>query len=233
MNNLISRAILLTLFCFGLAGCSVGTRTTNLKDVPSQPEETRLLGSVGYVFHDEVYATKDRKSVEIVKRFIESERKSWVDALTGFTVKENIFIMSNGIPTNPNNSYPEFAKTHPIVHVYVKAAPEGDSLTMDDVVNEGPFWLTFLSFGLTPAYLPIPYTASFTLSMPEDSHTPPSHWDYAYEREEYYWLPLLIPMEEYLDSIDDQVDIDRWKTEEKRRLLLKFLQDAKPLLQAR
>ena len=231
MNNPISRAIPITLFCFILSGCAVGKRTTNLEVTPSKPEETQLLKSVGYVFHDEVYVRGDRKPSEILKKFIESEKKSWVDALSRFTDKENIFTMSEGKPTNASNSFPEFAKTHPIVDVYVKPAPEVEALSMDELVNEGPFWLTFLSFGITPAYLPIPYSASFTLSMPEEMHVPPAHWDYSYDREEFYWLPLFIPMEDYLDSIDEETDVNLWKTEEKRRLLLKFLQDAKTSLQ--
>ncbi len=232
MNNPIMRVALVALIFFGLSACSVGTKTTNPKMMPSNPEEAELLKPVGYVFHDEVYANPNKKHQESIKKYIASEKQSWIDALSGFTDRENIFTMSDGKPVSENNSYPDFARNHAIVDVYVKPAPEEEGLTMDDVVYGTPFWASFLTFGITPAYLPIPYIASFTLTMPADKHIAPSHWDYSYQREEYYWLPLLIPMEEYLDSIDDTEDVDaRWKAEEKRRLVLRFLQDAKPLLQ--
>lgn len=237
MSNPISRATLLTLFCFSLSGCAAGIKSTNLNVVPSKPEETLLLRSVGYVFHDEVYAKRDSK-------YIESEKKSWLDALSDFTEQENIFTMSDGNPTNSNNSFPEFAKTHPIVHVYVIAVPEEKGVTAYDVLYVTPAIVSFFSFGIIPAYLPIPYTASFTLSMPEEIHVSPAHWDYSYDRQEYYWMPILRPIEDYLASFYDNDEIETplkieerrhkdtgWKTEEKRRLLLRFLQDAKPLLQ--
>jgi hypothetical protein len=230
--NPIVRVTLMMLFCFGVSACSIATKTTNLKDVSSDRDETRLLKPVGYVFHDEVYANPNKKHTESVNKFIESEKQSWIDALSSFTNKDNIFTMSSGKPTSKNNSYPEFAKTHAIVDVFVKPIPEEEGLTMDDVIYGSPVWLAFLSFGTIPIYLPIPYIASFTLTLPEEKHTAPTHWDYTYEREEYYWFPLLIPMEEYLDSIDDTEDVNaRWKAEEKRRLVLRFLQDAKPMLQ--
>ena len=81
----------------------------------------------------------------------------------------------------------------------MKAAPDESGLGLDDVAY-GSFWITFLTLGITPAYLPIPYTASFTLSMPGDNPLPLSHWDYTYDRQEFYWMPLLIPMENYLDT---------------------------------
>jgi len=231
MNRSLSRPILIVMISFSLLGCTIGSKSTSLEAVPSKPEETQLLKAVGYVFHDEVYVAHGTRQQEIQKKFVSSEKKSWVDALAGFTDKGNIFTMVNGKPSNLTTSFDVFAKSHPVVDVYVRAVPEND-LTMDDVNREAPFWLTFLSFGLTPAFLPIPFTASFTLSMPEDSRVAPVHWDYYYDREEYYYLPLLIPMEEYLNSLDEETDQDSWKTEEKRLLLLRFLQDAKPILQA-
>jgi hypothetical protein len=231
MNQSISRPILIAMISCCLWGCAIGSKSTSLEAAPSRPEETQLLKSVGYVFHDEVYVSRNTMQQEIQKKFVASEKKSWVDALAGFTDKGNIFTMVNGKPANLTTSFDVFAKTHPVVDVYVRAVPEND-LSMDDVTREAPFWLTFLTFGLTPAYLPIPFTASFTLSMPEESRVAPVHWDYFYDREEYYYLPLLIPMEEYLNSLDEEADQDSWKTEEKRLLLLRFLQDAKPILQA-
>jgi len=230
MNESFLRPTLIAIICVSLLGCSIGSKTTSLEDTPSKPEETQLLKSVGYVFHDEVYVARGKKQQEIQKKFVASEKKSWVDALAGFTEKGNIFTIVDGKPSNLTTSFDVFAKSHPVVDVYVRAVPETD-LTMDDVTREAPFWLSFLSFGLTPAYLPIPFTASFTLTMPEDMRIAPVHWDYYYDREEYYYLPLLIPMEEYLDSLNEQNDLDNWKIEEKRLLLLRFLQDAKPILQ--
>jgi hypothetical protein len=110
------------------------------------------------------------------------------------------------------------------------------------VTYGAPAIISFLSFGIIPAYLPLPYTASFTLSMPEEMNVPPAHWDYSYDRREYYWLPIFFPVADYLSTFsDDEIDTSlkpgenrrtdtRWKTEEKRRLVLRFLQDAKPLL---
>lgn len=280
MSNSISRATLMTLYCFSLSGCAVAIKSTSLEVAPPKPEETRLLNSVGYVFHDEIYFIRD-------KIYIESEKKSWVDALSDFTDKENIFTMLDGKPTsitnpapepvktrsnalpgsinqqntfpvpdgkpagtmpvanpaNTINSFAEFAKTHPIVHVYIKAIPEEKGLTKHDVIYVTPFIISFFSLGIIPAYLPIPYTASFTLSMPEETDAPPAHWEYSYDRREYYWLPVLFPISDYLASFTGEDETDTgikpsekrragigWKTEEKRRLVLRFLQDAKPLL---
>lgn len=235
MNFSIFRPALMAVFCFSLLGCAVGMKSTNLKDVPSQAGDTDLLKSVGYVIHDEVISNKDKiinnGYMDSEREYLDSERRSWITAASGFTDPKNIFIMTDGKPTNGSNSFPEFAKTHPVVDVYVKAAPDESGLSMDDVAY-GSFWITFLTLGITPAYLPIPYVASFTLSMPEDKPAPISHWDYSYDRQEYYWLPLLIPMENYLDTfakVDNSSAL--WETDEKRRLILRFLQDAKPLLQ--
>jgi hypothetical protein len=324
MNNSNSRVTLMTLFCFTLSACGIGIKSTNLKDTPANPNETRLLKSVGYVFHSEVFETHDKSRKgnayhmesthhkEITRqseiKYIQSEQESWIDALSSFTDKENIFVMSNGRPvsiinpasqsdynrpntlfgntdqenilaipdSNPANqvsdrtpesmmpdstlasvmpdskpvnapvSFAEFAKTHPVVDVYVKAAPEKPGLTSQDAIYGTPTIVSFFSFGIIPAYFRLPYTASFTLSMPEEKHIPPAHWDYSYDRQEYYWLPIFIPMADYINTFmnDDEIDarlkaeekrrIDAlWKTEEKRRLVLRFLHDAKPLLQKR
>jgi hypothetical protein len=237
MSNLISRTTLMTLCCFSLAGCGVAIKSTNLEDVPSRPEETVLLKSMGYVFHDEVYANRDRK-------YIESEKQSWIEALSSFTDKENIFTMSEGKPSSKIIAFDEFAKTHPVVHVYVNQVPDTKGANTRDVLYFTPAVVSFFSFGIIPAYLPIAYTASFTLSMPEEKQANPAHWDYSYERQEYYWLPILLPMSDKMatfyveDGEDTRAKLEekrrldsRWKTEEKRRLVLRFLQDAKPLLQ--
>jgi hypothetical protein len=267
MNNPIQGAVLMTLFCFVLSGCAIGSKSTDLEYVPAKPDETRLLKSIGYVFHDEAaYATRNRK-------YIESEKRSWIVALSSFTDLDNIFTMADGKPTrimkstlapaktlpaeptladlandysvpkdNPKdltpdnpaagvNTFPEFAKTHPIVDVYIKAAPVKEDLTLQDAFYGPPIFISFFSFGIIPAYYPLPYTASFTLSMPDEKHAVPAHWDYSYLRQEYYWFPLLIPMDGYLATFSSVDEIDRWKVEEKRRLVLMFLQDAKPLLQ--
>ncbi|MGA7749517.1 MAG: hypothetical protein WCA63_05165 [Gallionella sp.] len=231
MNKSTLRTALITVFCFSLFGCAVGVKSTNLADAPSKPEETDLLKSVGYVLHDEVHAIHGKNSAESEKAYLESERKSWVDALSVFTDQKNIFTMSDDKPTNEFNSFPEFAKTHPIVDVYVKADTEERGLSLDDVAY-GSFWITFLTLGITPAYVPIPYTASFTLSMPEEKPVPLTQWDYPYDRQEFYWVPLLMPMQGYFATYDEANETDlRWRIEEKRRLVLRFLQDAKPLLQ--
>jgi hypothetical protein len=228
MNFSIFRPALMAVICFSLFGCAVGIKSTSLNDVPSRPAETDLLKSVGYVIHDEVVSSKDKA---IGKEYLDSERRSWITAASDFTDPKNIFIMKDGKPANDLNSFPEFAKTHPVVDVYVKAAPDESGLNMDEVAY-GSFWITFLTMGITPAYLPIPYIASFTLSMPEDKPAPLSHWDYSYDRQEFYWMPLLIPMENYLDTFANADKNNAlWETEEKRRLILRFLQDAKPLLQ--
>jgi hypothetical protein len=228
MNFSFFRPALMAVICFSLFGCAVGIKSTSLNDVPSQPADTDLLKSVGYVIHDEVVPSKDKA---IGKEYLDSERRSWITAASDFTDQKNIFIMKDGRPANDLNSFPEFAKTHPVVDVYVKAAPDEPGLNMDEVAY-GSFWITFLTMGITPAYLPIPYIASFTLSMPEDKPAPLSHWDYSYDRQEFYWMPLLIPMENYLDTFANADKNNAlWETEEKRRLILRFLQDAKPLLQ--
>jgi hypothetical protein len=264
MKNPILRASLTTVFCFILYGCAIGIKSTNLKDIPAQQEDSRLLTSVGFVLDDEAYINRDIK-------FKESERKSWIDALSNFTGRENIFTMSGGKPASivkiriikpptepakilpdqppsltdqayivaiPSDKpvdaidpFPEFAKTHPIVHVHVNAVPEKEGLTGYDVLSKTPLVISFLTFWVTPAYISRPYTASFSLSMPEEKKIPPAHWDYAYDRKEYYWLPLL-PVAENSITFDGKIESDMsWKVEEKRLLVLKFLEDAKSLLQ--
>lgn len=268
MNNAISRVTRMTLFCLTLSGCAVGIKSTNLEVVSPRPEDAQLLASVGFVFHDESYATHDKK-------YIESEKKSWIDALSTFTNKENIYTLSKGVPisiitptpelvkTQPNalsgapdqgnansiqdslttgtapenkspnviNSFTEFEKSHPVVHVFINAISKKKGLIANDMINETPMLLSFLTFWITPSYLSTPYTASFTLSMPEEKKVPSSHWDYPYNRQEYYWLPLL-PMADSSITVDGKIETDmQWKIEEKRRLVLMFLKDAKPLLQ--
>jgi hypothetical protein len=67
--------------------------------------------------------------------------------------------------------------------------------------------------------------------MPEEKKIPPAHWDYSYDRTEYYWLPLL-PVADNSVTFDGKFETDiSWQIEEKRRLVLRFLKDAKPLLQ--
>lgn len=237
MSNLISRTLLMALVIFSLAGCGVALKSTNLEEVPTTPEETGLLRSIGYVFHDEIYANRDSK-------YIESEKKSWLEALSSFTDKDNIFTMSEGKPASAIIAFDEFSKTHPVVHVYVNQVPDKKGVDSRDVLYFTPAVVSFFSFGVIPAYLPIPYMASFTLLMPEATQAAPAHWDYSYEREEYYWLPILLPMSDKMatfyveDGEDTRAKLEekrrldaRWKTEEKRRLVLRFLHDAKLLLQ--
>ena len=237
MSNSILRATLMTLYCFSLASCGVAIKSTNLEDVPSKPEETALLRPIGYVFHDEVYANRGPK-------YMQSEIISWMEALSSFTDKENIYTMSEGQTTSKMSAFNEFAKTHPVVHVYVNQAPEKEGVNAQDTLYFTPTVVSFFSFGMIPAYFPIPYIASFTLSMPEEQHATLANWDYTYNRQEYYWLPIFLPLNDKFATFSAEDDADArakleekrrmdsiWKTEEKRRLILRFLQDAKPMLQ--
>lgn len=214
MNSLISRTASMMLLCFCLSGCAVGIISTNLKNLPAQPDETQLLKSVGYVIH----SSTGKGAIDSGK-----DRTSWVHALAGFTDMGNIFFFEDGKPTGMIHSYEEFSQTHPIVTIELKANDEG--------LNPIFPILTVASLGTIPSYFSVPYTATFTLSMPEE-HVPDLHWNYAYRRQQYLWLPLL-PFANYIiTQAGAGSDIDpRWKTEEKRRLLLRFLQDAKQSLQ--
>ena len=124
-----------------------------------------------------------------------------------------------------------FEKTHPVVHVKVNAVPDEEELSGSSAISQAPLMISFLTFWVTPAHVNQPFMASFSLSLPEERKIPPAHWEYAYDRKEYYWLPLL-PVAESTITVtgDPETDID-WQIEEKRRLVLKFLEDAKPLLQ--
>jgi hypothetical protein len=227
--NLV-RTIIMVGVCVCLSGCAVSTKSTNLKEIATTPAETGLLKDVGFVIHDEVIQTHGNPPSDNEKAYLDSERKSWRDAVSAFTDQQNIFTMANDKPANAENSFPEFAKKHPIVDVYIRANKEKSGLSMNDVAY-GSFWITFLTFGMTPAYLPVPYLASFTLSLPESDHAPSKHWEYAYDRQEYFWLPLLIPLEDYLNSFQEPDEsASRWNAQEKRRLVLRFLQDAKRVL---
>jgi hypothetical protein len=255
MINLNSRAVLMTLVLFSLSGCAVGIKSSSVEDAPAQPEDARLLTSVGFVLDDEVHKSPSTA-------FVASERESWIDALSGFTDQKNIFMMSGGKPVNivktrspsqpapdtaqilsgrlpipPDNTakavdaFAEFEKTHPIVHVRVTSVSDDSDITAYDVLYSTPFVLSFVTFWITPAYITRPYMATFSLSMPEENKIPPAHWDYSFNRHEFYWLPLL-PVADSSINLDRQVETDiSWQIEEKRRLVLRFLADAKPLLQ--
>jgi hypothetical protein len=255
MINLNARAVLMTLVLFSLSGCAVGIKSSSVEDAPAQPEDTRLLTSVGFVLDDDVHKSPSQA-------FVASERESWIDALSSFTDQKNIFMMSGGKPVNivktrsPSQPAPdtaqilsgrlpipsdnaakaidaftEFEKTHPIVHVRVKSVSDDGDITAYDVLYSTPFVLSFVTFWITPAYITRPYMATFSLSMPEENKIPPAHWDYSFNRHEFYWLPLL-PVADSSINLDRQVETDiSWQIEEKRRLVLRFLADAKPLLQ--
>jgi hypothetical protein len=116
-------------------------------------------------------------------------------------------------PATATLSYTEFAKTHPIVHVHVNAVPEKENLAGKDTLSQTPLIISFFTFWVSPANVTSPYTASFTLSMPEEGEIPPAHWEYAYDRKEFYWLPLM-PVAESSISVDGnpQTDIS-WQIE--------------------
>jgi len=255
MNNLNSRAVLMMLFLIGLSGCAVGIKSSSVEEAPAQPEDTRLLTTVGFVLDDEVHKSPS-------KAFIASERESWIDALSSFTDQKNIFMMSGGKPINiikttahpqpspdtaqiisgrlppPSDkaakaidAFAEFEKTHPVVHVRVNSATDDDDISAYDVLNATPLVISFVTFWITPAYITRPYTATFSLTMPEENKIPPAHWDYSFNRHEFYWLPLL-PVADSSINLDRQIETDiSWQIEEKRRLVLRFLADAKPMLQ--
>lgn len=203
------------LLCFCLSGCAVGIISTNLKNVPAQPGETQLLKSVGYVIHE----SEGKGMIDSQKH-----RTSWVHALAGFTNMENIFFFENRKPTGMIHSYEEFSKNHPIVTIELKTNDRKEEDAIFPI-------LTIASLGIIPSYFSEPYTATFTLSMPEEKYVPDLHWSYEYRRQQYLWLPLL-PFANYvITQAGAGSDIDpRWKTEEKRRLLLRFLEDAKQSL---
>lgn len=212
MSSPISRTALMMLLCFCLSGCAVGIISTDLKDAPAQPDESQLLKSVGYVIHSTA-------EIEIgaIKRV---DRSSWSAALAGFTNVENIFFFEDGKPIGIMHSYEEFSKTHPIVTIELKANDFKDWLKIFPI-------LTIASLGIIPSYYSEPYTATFTLSMPEEKHIPDLHWNYAYRRQQYLWA-LLFPFANYGITQAGAGDNDtRWQTEEKRRLLLMFLENAK------
>jgi hypothetical protein len=287
MNYSISRAILLVLIFFSLSGCGMAVKTTNLNDVPTETEDSQIISSVGFVLHDEIDSNRYHRYIEGKYNYIAGERQSWIDALSSFTDRANIFVISNGKLTNiftpltpiantqpvvransddqvtdfvlpeknstsaiPNSSladnidkFPDFAKAHPMVHVYVTAVPEKQGLTKDDLIDGIPDIASFFTFGIIPAYYRVPYTATFTLEMPQETNAIQAHWDYNYDRKEYYWVPIFLPVSEYVDSFSGEGEEARplspeqkrrlnslWKTEEKRRLVLMFLRDAKPLI---
>jgi len=217
MSNWITRAALMMLFCLGLSGCAPGIISTYLKNIPAQPDETKLLKSAGYVVHSTTPG-KFNSGEEVT---------SWVHALADFTNQGNIFLFENGKPTSMIHSYEEFSKNHPIVTIELKANSE--------VPSPIPIFSIF-TLGIIPFYDADPYTATFTLSMHGEKPEPDLHWNYEYSRHTYLWI-LLFPFANYGAALlSGEGSFDNhppgWKIEEKRRLLLRFLQDAKPFLQA-
>lgn len=218
MSSPISRTASMMLLCLCLSGCAVGIVSTNLQNVPARPDETQLFQSVGYVIHSSAGKgiMGDGK-----------DKTAWVHALADFTDMGNVFFLEDGKPTGAIHSYEEFSRTHPIVTIELKA-------------NDSEEWtgifplLTVASLGLIPSYYSEPYRTTFTLSMPGEKHVPDLHWSYEYRRQQYLW-DVLLPFANYgITQAGAGSDIDpRWKTEEKRRLLLRFLQDAKQRLRER
>jgi len=214
MNNPIFRIAMAMLVCSGMTGCATGVTTTSLQEVSVQQGETRLLKSVGYVVHG-----------------ASQEQKSWIDALSGFTDMGNIFIEEKNGPVGMLHSFSDYAKIHPVVHIYLEEVRDNQWMTkVDYAIYVAPTVLSFMTFGATPAYYPEPHRAFFKLSRPGDGSAPPSHWEYSYDRRQFLWLPLFL-FADFSYSINGGGELDtRWKVEEKRRLLLKFLKGAEPLL---
>jgi hypothetical protein len=206
-----TRSILLLCVC--LPGCAVGIASTNLKNLPARSEDTELLQSVGFVIH----STTGSGSVDDGK-----DRTSWAHALAGLASMENIFIFRADGPEGMIHSYAEFSKTHPMVTIELRVTDPGD--------NFGAFLVlaSLVSLGTVPAYYSEPDTATFSLAMPAEEHVPDLHWNYGYRRRLYLWDPFL-PIANYMvTQAGSGSEIDpRWKAEEKRRLLLRFLQDAR------
>ena len=216
----------MTFLCFCLSGCA-GIVSTNLKNVSAQPDESRLLKSVGYV----VYPTTDGNIGNSGK----DGTASWVHALADFTNMENIFFFEDGEIIGAIHSYEEFSKTHPMVSIELKGPdPKEKMEARNEPALALSMLLTTVSLGIIPSYYSEPYKATFTLSMPEEKHVPDLQWNYEYRRQMYLWI-LLLPFSNYTISPTGEGEGShdrRWETEEKRRLLLKFLADAKQSLQA-
>lgn len=213
MNSPLSRIAWMMFLCFCLYGCAATIISTNLNNAPAQPEETQLLKSLGFVIHP-----------SIGKGVIDSgkDRTSWVHALADFTDMGNIFFFEDGKPTGMIHSYAEFSKTHPIVTIELRTK----DFSENELNSIFPI-LSIASLGIIPAYYSEPYTATFTLSIPDEKHVPAVHWDYTYHRQQYF-SALLLPFANYLITQAGAGSNDTsWKDEEKRRLLLRFLEDAK------
>lgn len=223
MSNAILRTISMMLLCLCLSGCAVGIISTNLQNVPTQPDETQLLQSVGYVIHSSTGGRIDSGK----------DRTSWVHALADFTDMGNIFLFEDGKPTGMIHSYAEFSKIHSIVTIELKAPDPNNEIALN---NLGPLFpiLTIATLGIVPSYYSEPYTVTFTLSMPGEKSESDLHWNYEYRRQQYLW-DILFPFANYgISQAGEGSDIDpRWKAEEKRRLLHRFLQDAKQPLRER
>lgn len=257
MNNHISRAALMTLVFFSLSGCAVGIKSSSVEETPAQAEDTRLLTSVGFVLDDDVHTSPSHAFIASERESWIDALSSFTDQKNIFVMSggkpTNIIkttkqlqpapdtaqILSGRLPVptpgnktaNAIDTFTEFEKTHPIVHVRVNSIADKDELTGYDVLYATPLVISFITFWITPAYITRPYTATFYLSMPEEKKIPPARWDYSFNRHEFYWLPLL-PVADSSINIDRQIETDiSWQIEEKRRLVLRFLADAKPMLQ--
>lgn len=222
MRQFHTRAAWLLPLCLILSGCAASIRSTDLKPAASQPESTQLLGSVGFVIHP--FAGPKAKIGDRRPGVPDPERASWVRALSAFTDEEKVFFVEGTQPTPVHQAIAELAKSQPIVTIDLST--EG---------NDSAWWpvVSIATLGIIPAYYTEPYTAVFTLSMPQGSQVPPSRREYNYRRQEFMWF-LVLPFANHLLTQAGSGDTDsEWQDEEKRRLLLRFLIDAEPRLRER
>jgi hypothetical protein len=199
--------------CLLLTGCVVvGISSTNLRVMSAQSEQRKLLNPVVYVVHSTF------------------DQQSWRDALSGFTNDENIVFVGTEDASQQIQTHVANTKSIHVVDIYFQAEEEEPKFA-DKAIFVSTM-LSFLTISVIPGLMEDPYTfkASFSLSNPNEINPSPPHWEYLYRRQLFLWLPLL-PIADTIGIFSSEFKNDeKWKVEEKRRLILSFLNDAEPLL---
>jgi hypothetical protein len=145
----------------------------------------------------------------VVHGYTEPDTKSWLVALKDFTNPENV------------TRSPDVSNDLPVLYLDSRRPKDMSPSTVSNLW----FILSVLSFAIIPAYEVQPMQATFTLHMAEGQA--PIHAEYAYNRYEISWLPLVFVGADFGFLImNGWSNEERVYAEEKRRLLLRFVRDA-------
>ncbi len=243
----LRRAALLALLCQALAGC-MGVSTSvgnNLATAPPAAKQAPRL-PVAFVIHPPPNHGRDDE----LAREKQKESVAWATALGDYAPPGHIYIASTSNPNNMPGELREFCRTHPVVDIYndEDASREG-TLVLTSIVAVP---LDLASYGLLPLPVVEPYTARFRLTLPgdkpytpveADAPAPAMKQEYAYLRKETVSPLVLFPIGDIFriyfvppcsgcgGGLIGADDLSKWRQQEKRQLIARFMREAQPSLE--